>query len=434
MAAPTVLLLFLLGLPAFAFRSQTSYFFGSSVRNCDTVHTRQQRNTDALLCMKIKVGIIGLPNIGKSTLFNALAQKSIAQAENFPFCTIEPNIAQIVVPDEYLERLGTFSNSDKTMPATMEFIDVAGLVAGASRGEGLGNRFLATIRECDAICHLVRYFEDPDIVHIDGRVDPAQDAEVVNLELILADIAHIERRLEKTTCQGEERDALEKLLLGLQKGIPGRAVGLSADEKLVMKSMGLLTLKPVIYVFNVDKVDFLLDQASIAEKVEGVVSNIRYCDSTMDMHAVISAKLEVEISSMADLNEQQEYLKSVGVEFSPDDDNSFLAQIMSYSVLPKQVRELLDLILVYTGPGVPPERSRTTKAYLYSRAQALTTIKLAERLHGEILRGFIRAEVVPGATLLLHESYNAAKDAGVIRVEGKDAILEDGDVVLIKWK
>ena len=383
--------------------------------------------------MKIKVGIVGLPNIGKSTLFNALAQKSVAQAENFPFCTIEPNVAPIVVPDTYLDKLGDLAQSVKTIPAVMEFVDVAGLVAGASRGEGLGNRFLATIRECNAICHLIRYFEDPDIIHVDGRVDPTQDAEVVNLELILADIAHIERRLEKTTCRDDERDVLEKLLPNLQEGVPARLAGISKEEEFVIKSMGLLTLKPVIYLFNVDEADFLLDMKGVASGANRIIDEIQYCDPSRDMFAVVSAKLEAEISSMEGLSAQREYLESMGVDIPHDGDGS-LEQMMSYTVLPTMVRQLLDLFIVYTGPGVPPERSRTTKAYLYSKATAPTTLQLAGRLHGEIQRGFIRAEVANAAILLEHPSYNAAKDAGVVRGEGKDAALEDGDVVFIKWK
>ena len=382
--------------------------------------------------MKIKVGIVGLPNIGKSTLFNALAQQSIASAENFPFCTIEPNVAPIAVPDAYLDQLGRWADSLHTIPAMMEFVDVAGLVAGASRGEGLGNRFLATIRECDAICHVVRYFENPDIVHMEGRVDPTQDAEVVNLELVLADLAHIERRLEKTTCRDEEREALERLLPELHKGIPARAVGLSPQEALAIKSMGLLTLKPVIYVFNVDEVDFLLAKDEVLAGAQRVVSEIQYCDPSKDRYTVVSAKLEAEIASLENPQVQREYLESMGVELPTED--SSLDRMMSYTVLPTMVRELLDLFLVYTGPGVPPERSRTTKAYLYPRANPPTTLQLAGRLHGDIQRGFIRAEVASAATLLEHPSYTAAKDAGVVRGEGKDAVLEDGDVIVIKWK
>lgn len=381
--------------------------------------------------MKIKVGICGLPNIGKSTLFNALARKSVAQAENYPFCTIEPNIAPITVPDKYLLELGTLAKSEKAIPAVMEFIDVAGLVAGASRGEGLGNRFLATIRECNAICHLIRYFEDPDIIHVDGRVSPKDDAEVVNLELVLADTAHIERRLEKTTCRGEERLALEKLLLELQKGIPARAVGLTPDEEFSIKSMGLLTLKPVIYVFNVDEADFLLARDDVLASARDIFNNIQYCDPGRDMYTVVSAKVEAAVSALDDPNTQKEYFKSLGVELEAGE---ALEELMSYSVLPNMLLKLLDLFIVYTGPGVPPERSKTLKSHLFSKISTPTTIQLAGRLHGEIERGFIRAEVIPAPLLLQFESYNDAKETGTVRTEGKDCILEDNDVVLIKWK
>ena len=207
---------------------------------------------------KIRVGIVGLPNVGKSTLFNALAQQSLAQAANFPFCTIEPNVAPIAVPSDHLHDLSAFAGTTRTVPATIEWVDIAGLAKGASRGEGLGNKFLGTARECDALCHVVRAFADPGIVHVDGKMDPAADAEAINLELLLADAAHVERRLEKTTCRGEEREALEVVLEGLQRGVPARAAGLT-DAQLRnagVRSMGLLTLKPVLYTFNVDEEDF----------------------------------------------------------------------------------------------------------------------------------------------------------------------------------
>jgi ribosome-binding ATPase len=394
----------------------------------------------AHLSMKVKVGIVGLPNIGKSTFFNALAKKSIAQADNFPFCTIDPNIAPIaVLPDAHLTALAHLARSDKVVPAVMEFVDVAGLVAGASRGEGLGNRFLATIRECDAICHVVRFFEDPDIVHIAGRVDPRQDAEIVNLELVLADIAHIEKRLEKPTCQGFERETLEQLLPELHKGIPARMVDLSHQDAFAIKSMGLLTLKPVLYVFNVDETDFLLAKEAVLEDAKRVVDEIQFCDPTRDQITLVSAKLEAHMASLPNEDAQKEYLQSLGVDFDETNIHArsekwSFGTSLSYSMIPRLIMSLLDLFLVYTGPGVPPERSRTTKAYLYPRSQAPNTLQLAGKLHKDIQRGFIRAEVATASALLQYSTYSAAKEAGVIRTEGKDAVLHDNDVVLIKWK
>ena len=271
--------------------------------------------------MKVRVGILGLPNVGKSTLFNALAQKSLAQAANFPFCTIEPNIAPIAVPDEHLgERLRALAGLERTVPATIEWVDIAGLAKGASRGEGLGNKFLGTARDCDAICHVVRIFEDPDTIHVEGRVDPAADAEVVNLELLLADLAHAERRLEKASCRGEEREALEAVVSCLQRGEPARAAGLSEGARLSIKSMGtpgwgsnnhqqsavagalpqlsqsrgpcvgtgLLTLKPVLYAFNVDEADYTLDQQAARAAAAAVLARIRHRDPSTDALVLVS--------------------------------------------------------------------------------------------------------------------------------------------------
>jgi GTP-binding protein YchF len=377
--------------------------------------------------MKCRVGILGLPNIGKSTLFNALNKKSVARAENFPFCTIDPNLAPIVVPDDYLQALGTFAGSSKQIPATMEWVDVAGLAKGAHRGEGLENFFLATLRECDAICHLVRMFEDKNIIHVEGKVNPAADAEVVNLELALADLAHVERRLEKTNCGGQERATLTKVVDGLKQGVPARAIGLSRVEAFSIKSMGLLTLKPVLYAFNVDEVDFLLDREEASKRAAEIVESIQYFDPSTDMFTLVSANMEAQVSKR-DGKEREEYLSLLGVELEPTFDS-----LLSYNALPSLICKLLDLSVVYTGPGIPPERSRTTKAYLFSN-NSWTADDLAGRLHGDIRKGFIRAEVASVELLLEHASYTAAKEAGCIRTEGRDYVLNSHDVVLIKWK
>ena len=381
---------------------------------------------------KTRVAILGLPNVGKSSLFNAIAQQSIAQAANFPFCTIEPNVAPIAVPSEYLANLGAHAGSARCVPATIEWVDVAGLAKGASRGEGLGNKFLGTARECDVICHLVRAFDDPDTIHVDGRLDPTADAEVINLELILADEAHCQRRLERTTCRGEERAALEKVVAGLQQGIPARAVGLApAQTRLAgVKSMGLLTLKPMLYTFNLDEADFALGREAALAEAESVVRSLSYCDAAIDRVAVCSAKLEAGLAAR-DHDEQLRYLDDIGIELTasggrPD-------ALLCHHALPTVVRELLGLELAYTGPGVPSDRSQTTKAHLFRR-QSLTAGGLAGRLHGDIEKGFLRAEVCAAHALLEHETFAAARDAGSIRTEGREYALQAEDVVLIKWK
>jgi len=382
----------------------------------------------SMLSMKVRVGLVGLPNVGKSTLFNALAQKTIANAENFPFCTIEPNVSPIPIPDPNLSKIATIAKSKKALPATLQCIDVAGLVKNASRGEGLGNRFLATVRECDVICHLVRNYIDDDIIHVEGEVNPVVDAEVVNLELLLADLAHVQRRLERK-CEGEEKETLEKVLKGLETGVPARTIGLTESEKFSIKSMGLLTLKPVIYAFNVDEIDFILNKEEAMEQGQSFMKQIQYCDPNVDTYTIVSAKLESELISL-NQEEKNEYLESLGMESSTDES---LSKLLSYNVLPLLVKDLLGLSLVYTGPGVAPERSQTTKTHMYNSG-SMTASGLAGRLHGEIQRGFIRAEVVNSNDLIKCDNYNSAKDNGYMRTEGREYVLQADDIVLIKWK
>ena len=379
--------------------------------------------------MKIKVGLVGLPNVGKSTLFNAIAQKTIAEAKNFPFCTIDPNITPIPIPDPNLLKLATLANSKKTIPANLSLIDVAGLIEGASRGEGLGNKFLATIRECDIIIHVVRSYIDDDVIHVDGKIDPIADSDVVNLELLLADLSHVQRRLEKTTCVGEERDVLVRVSSALENGIPARSVGLTPDEASTIKSMGLLTLKPVIYAFNVDEVDFALNRDEITKLTEAYMKQIQYCDLDKDSYLIVSAKLETEMSSLPE-EERIEYMQSIGLEFS---DSDAIGKILSYNSLPLKVKNVLDLKSVYTGPGVPSERSQTTKTHILA-SNSMSASTLAGRLHGDLKKGFMHAEVINSQDLIQYDNYNAAKEDGSIRMEGKEYTLQDGDVIYIKWK
>lgn len=379
--------------------------------------------------MKTKVALVGLPNTGKSTLFNAIAQQSIAESANYPFCTIEPNTTPIPIPDDNLPKLATLANSKKALNAKIFLVDVAGLVKGASRGEGLGNRFLATVRECDLIIHVVRSYIDEDVIHVDGKVDPVADAEVVNMELLLADLAHVQRRLERSTCIGDERGVLLKVEKGLKEGFPARSIGLSPEEALTIKSMGLLTLKPVVYAFNVDEVDFTMNKQEALRAAEECMRQIQYCDLKTDAFTVVSAKLECELGLLG-LEDRNAYMESISIDDSAP--SSGYVEQLSYHTLPLLVKDVLGLSLVYTGPAVPPERSQTTKAHLIS-SSGTTASDLAGKLHSEIQKGFICADVTNVTELVQYESYNAAKENGVVRMEGKQYVLMDGDVIYVRW-
>lgn len=476
---------------AFSFVSSARCFTSSrrssniSINNNDKSMTKTKTTTT----MKIRAGLVGLPNVGKSTLFNSIAQKSIADTANFPFCTIEPNQAPVPIPDSNLEKLSQIqqkqqkqssdnNNNYKALPATIQFIDVAGLVKNASRGEGLGNRFLATVRECDVILHVVRSYINDDIIHVghdDGNdnqhtdtttLDPVMDADVVNLELLLADLAHVERRLERLNKHVDsspsknknEYNILQKVRQGLELGKPARTIRLSKEEAFAIKSMGLLTLKPMIYCFNVDDIDFTINREEAMNKCEDLMKQIQYCDLERDLFTIVSAKFESELVLCSDdkttLEEEDrnEYLESLGMDDSylnknnNNDDESgsaSLDQLLSYHALPLLVKDLLGLYLVYTGPGVPEERSRTVKTHVFEsfsndnnrdRKKTTTASDLAGRLHGEIQKGFIRCEVINSNDLIYTGDYNSAKSNGTVRTEGKMYELQSDDVVLIKWK
>lgn len=263
------------------------------------------------LQMVIRVGILGLPNVGKSTLFNSLVQKSIAAAANFPFCTMDASTAPVPIPCQYLEPLMALEQGarEKCIAATIEFVDVAGLVKGAHRGEGLGNRFLATLRECHVLVHVVRTFPGgvavEEVIHVNGKVDPVSDVNDIHLELLFADLDHVHRRLEKTACTGTERIALEKVQHGLECDIPARSLGLCSEEVYAIKSMGLLTLKPVLYAFNVEEVDFTLARVAALHQAATVVQSIPYFDPSTDGFTIVSAKLEAEITTSKTKDEHQ---------------------------------------------------------------------------------------------------------------------------------
>jgi len=369
---------------------------------------------------------------------------------------------------------------------------VAGLTRNAHPGEGLGNRFLASLRECDAVCHVVRAFEDESddnndsaVVHVDGRVDPVEDADLVNLELVLADLAHVERRLEKTACVGLERETLERIGRHLQNGVPARAIDSDvSDEGLfLVKGMGLLTLKPVLYAFNVDESDFFeyhrgrrRQNKSGYSKIEQYMQQIQYCDPNVDRFTAVSARVEMELSEL-EKDEQVQYLANGLEEISGGAPPANVEDTLSCNSLPTLVCALLDLCLVYTGPGVAPERSRTTKSYLLRRPQSksrnisatkggpisikpttnsgagtlTTAYDLAGRIHGDVQRGFVRAEVASADVLLSsmvkegndndddsnnrdQNYYARAVAKGIVRTEGKEYVLQPNDVVLIKWK
>ncbi len=346
---------------------------------------------------------------------------------------------------------------------------------GASRGEGLGNQFLAVIRECKVIFHVLRYFPDGNVMrHEEGTtsaiVDPIFDAAIVNNELLLADLAHAEKRVGRIKEETLEKAALNKALLALRDSIPARFAGLTPEEEFAIKSMGLLTLKPVVYTFNVDEMDFTAKRDEVTKDIRtnimpkirandnGNKSDIKSGDKNEnndDDFVLVSAKLEEDLLSLGGHEEQSEYmaeLMSMGESDDNDEDSSLslYQDLLSYKVIPSLVCNLLSLSLCYTGPGVPPERSQTTKSYLFGtssddgsddnsdeggkREASLTVFGLAGKIHGELQRGFLRAEVIRAEDLLRFESFREAKEEGCVRTEGKDYLIEEGDTVLIKWK
>lgn len=360
----------------------------------------------------LKAGIVGLPNVGKSTLFNALVANAKAEAANFPFCTIEPNVGVVSVPDERLEVLAKISNSEKIVPTRIEFVDIAGLVKGASRGEGLGNQFLANIREVDAIVHVVRCFDNDDIIHVSGSVDPARDIEVINLELALADLGQVEKRVERLRKQAknskeaaEELVILEKILICLNDGISARKVDLSKEEEELIKNLGLLSRKPIIYAANVSEDD-------LATGNDWVESVRQIAQEEQAKVVIVSAQVESELVELSE-EERKDFLGSLGVEEG------------GLKSLIQATYELLGLrTYLTTGP-------QETRAWTI--ISGMKAPQAAGVIHSDFERGFIRAETVSYQDLVNSGTMSAAKEKGLVRSEGKEYIVQEGDVLLFRF-
>ncbi|OIR07990.1 ribosome-binding ATPase YchF [mine drainage metagenome] len=359
--------------------------------------------------MGFNCGIVGLPNVGKSTLFNALTSTAAAQAANYPFCTIEPNVGRVAVPDGRMEKLATVAKSAKLIPTQLEFVDIAGLVRGASRGEGLGNQFLANIREVDAIVHVLRCFEDGDITHVEGSVDPVRDAETIETELMLADLDSLERRVTQTQkkAKGGDKEAkaqlevMEPVLAALQSGKPARAVPFEAEQRQILRTLGLLTSKPVLYACNVEEAAAATGNA-FSDKVAAMAQ------AQGAAHVVISAAIEAEVSQLTDEAERQEFLETLGLS------ETGLARVIRAGY------ELLHLITFFT---VGPKET-----HAWTLPKGLKAPQAAGVIHTDFERGFIRAETISYDDYIACGGEAGAKEAGKMRLEGKEYVVTDGDV------
>lgn len=359
--------------------------------------------------MGFKMGIVGLPNVGKSTLFNALTKTAAAQAANFPFCTIEPNVGEVAVPDQRLDALAEIAGSKQIIPTRMTFVDIAGLVKGASKGEGLGNQFLANIRECDAIAHVLRCFEDDDITHVEGRVDPVADAETIEMELMLADLESIERRLQNIVrkVRGGDKEAVEQERLlklakdAIEAGKPARTVEISEDDQKQWKMLQLLSTKPVLYVCNVEETSAGAGNSQSARVAEMAAAQ-------GNSHVVISARIEEEISQL-DEEEQEMFLSELG---------------LTEAGLDRLIRAGYELLHLQTYFTVGPKEARAWTIKEGTGAPAAAGV-----IHGDFERGFIRAETIAFNDYIQFKGETGAKEAGKMRAEGKAYIVQDGDVM-----
>ncbi|MEY3309282.1 MAG: redox-regulated ATPase YchF [Pseudomonadota bacterium] len=359
--------------------------------------------------MGFKMGIVGLPNVGKSTLFNALTRTAAAQAANFPFCTIEPNVGEVAVPDDRLDKLAAIAGSKQIIPTRMTFVDIAGLVRGASKGEGLGNQFLANIRECDAIAHVLRCFEDGDVTHVEGRIDPIADAETIETELMLSDMESVERRLANLSrkLKGGDKDALDQdrllraAMTALEAGRPARTVAVAEDDRRAWRLLQLLTAKPVLFVCNVEE----------ASAASGNAQSARVAEMAARQGAasvVISAKIEEEISQL-DAEEAAMFLEEMGLHEAG---------------LDRLIRAGYELLGLQTYFTVGPKEARA-----WTIAKGTLAPAAAGVIHGDFEKGFIRAETIAYPDYIAGKGEAGAKEAGKFRVEGKTYEVQDGDVL-----